>query len=78
MDGWTQTPRGLQKRYEMGSFPSAMNLVNRVADLAEEASHHPEIRIVRGEVTFTLRTGGGGEITEKDFDLASRIEAVAP
>jgi 4a-hydroxytetrahydrobiopterin dehydratase len=75
---WRLTPQGIQKRFEMESFLSVMNLVNRVADLAEEANHHPDILINYNKVTFTLMTHDAGGITEKDFDLAQRIEAIAP
>ena len=77
-NGWRLTPRGIEKRFEMENFPSVMNLVNRVADLAEEANHHPDILISYSQVTFTLTTHDAGGITEKDFDLAQRIEAIAP
>jgi 4a-hydroxytetrahydrobiopterin dehydratase len=76
--GWALTPQGIQKRYELADFRSAMNLVNRVADLAEEANHHPDIFVSYDRVTFTLTTHDAGGITEKDFDLASSIEAIAP
>jgi 4a-hydroxytetrahydrobiopterin dehydratase len=62
----------------MGNFLSAMNLVNRTADLAEQAQHHPDIFISYDKVTFTLTTHDAGGITQKDFDLAARIEAIAP
>ena len=73
----THSP-GIEKRFEMENFPSVMNLVNRVADLAEEANHHPDIFISYNQVTFTLTTHDAGGITEKDFDLAQRIETIAP
>jgi 4a-hydroxytetrahydrobiopterin dehydratase len=78
LNEWRLTPDGIQKRFEMESFLSVMNLVNRVADLAEEANHHPEILINYNKVTFTLTTHDAGGVTEKDFDLAQRIEAIAP
>jgi 4a-hydroxytetrahydrobiopterin dehydratase len=78
LEGWTLTPEGIRKRYELGSFLSVMNLVNRVADLAEEANHHPDISISYDRVTFTLTSHDAGGITDKDFDLAGRIEAIAP
>jgi 4a-hydroxytetrahydrobiopterin dehydratase len=78
LNEWKLTPQGIQKRFEMESFLSVMNLVNRVADLAEEANHHPDILINYNKVTFTLTTHDAGGITEKDFDLAQRIEAIAP
>ncbi len=78
LDGWASTPQGIQKQYQLMDFRSVMNLVNRVADLAEEANHHPDIFISYDKVTFTLITHDAGGITQKDFDLASRIEAIAP
>lgn len=78
LDGWAVTPQGIRKLYEMDSFLSAMNLVNRAADLAEQAQHHPDIFISYNKVTFTLMTHDAGGVTAKDFDLAARIEAIAP
>jgi 4a-hydroxytetrahydrobiopterin dehydratase len=78
LDGWEQAPRGIRKQYVLNDFRSVVNLVNRVADLAEEANHHPCILIDYDRVTFTLTTHDAGGITEKDFDLAARIEAIAP
>ena len=78
LDGWALTSEGIRKKYVLNDFRSAINLVNRVADLAEEADHHPDILISYNRVTFTLITHSAGGITEKDFDLAARIEAIAP
>ena len=78
LDGWSLTLEGIRKQYRLDSFPSAINLVNRVADLAEQASHHPDILIRYDAVTFTLTTHDAGGVTAKDLDLAERIEAIAP
>ncbi len=78
LSGWIVTPLGLQKQYVMDNFLAAMNLVNRTADLAEQAQHHPDIFISYNKVTFTLTTHDAGGITEKDFALAAKIEAIAP
>ena len=78
LEGWNETPDGIRKHYELADFRSVMNFVNRVADLAEGANHHPDILINYDRVTFTLMTHDVGGITEKDIDLASRIEAISP
>ena len=78
LNGWVQTPEGIRKQYVLNDFRSAVNLVNRVADLAEEANHHPDILINYDRVTFTLITHDACGITDKDIDLAARIEAIAP
>ncbi len=77
LDGWTLTSEGIQKRYEMEGFMPVIRLVNRVAEAAEKANHHPDILINYDKVTFTLITHDAGGITQKDFDMASRIEALA-
>ncbi len=74
LHGWALTPEGIQKRYELDSFMSAIRLVNRVAEAAEKANHHPDILIKYDQVTFTLITHDDGGITQKDFDLAACIE----
>ena len=78
LDRWAATSEGIRKCYELADFRSVMNFVNRVADLAEEANHHPDICISYNRVTFTLVTHDAGGVTEKDFNLAARIEAISP
>ena len=67
----------LRRVYLLGSFVAAIELVNRVADLAEAAGHHPEIAISYNRVTFSLVTHDEGGITQKDVDLATQIEGAA-
>ena len=45
--------------------------------LAERADHHPDILIQYRKVTLTLSTHSAGGLTEKDFDLATEINAIA-
>jgi 4a-hydroxytetrahydrobiopterin dehydratase len=77
LNGWNLTAEGIQKKYVLSDFQAAMNFVNQVADLAEEACHHPDICIQYERVVLTLITHDAGGITEKDFELAARIEAIA-
>ncbi len=76
LHGWKLTKDGIQKRYELDSFVAVIRLVNRVADAAEQANHHPDILINYDKVTFTLITHDAGGLTQKDFDLAARIESL--
>jgi 4a-hydroxytetrahydrobiopterin dehydratase len=78
LSGWTVVPEGIRKTYVRRDFKDAMRLVNAVADLAEEANHHPDILIFGwNKVTFTLMTHSERGLTEKDFALAARIERAA-
>jgi 4a-hydroxytetrahydrobiopterin dehydratase len=49
--------------------------VNRVARLAEEADHHPDVDIRYDKVRLGLSTHSAGGLTSRDFDLAGRIDA---
>ena len=59
------------------SFRSAIDLVNRAADAAEAADHHPDFEITWRKVTFKLTTKAAGGLSHKDFDMAAQIEALA-
>jgi 4a-hydroxytetrahydrobiopterin dehydratase len=74
LDGWRLEGDEIKKKYEFPSFPEAMKFVNKVADLAEQADHHPDILINYRRVTLTLSTHDEGGITQKDFDLAEQVE----
>jgi 4a-hydroxytetrahydrobiopterin dehydratase len=74
--GWTRAGREIRKTYDFSSFQEAMTFVNRVADRAERADHHPDIDIRYNEVTLSLSTHSAGGLTARDFDLAREIEAL--
>ena len=76
ISGWKLEGKTIQKKYRFGDFAEAMRFVNRVADLAEVADHHPDIFIHYREVTLTLWTHVAGGLTERDFALATDIERV--
>lgn len=77
LPGWQIVDGKLCKIYTTASFGAALDLVNRVGELAEAAGHHPDILINYNRVTFTLVTHDEGGITQKDIDLASQIDASA-
>ena len=58
------------------SFLEGIDLVRRVAELAEASDHHPDIDIRWRTLTFGLTTHSAGGLTQKDFDLAREIEAL--
>ncbi|OZF30615.1 4a-hydroxytetrahydrobiopterin dehydratase [Rhodococcus sp. 14-2483-1-2] len=73
---WTVFGKSLTRTVELASFPAAIEAVNRVADAAEEADHHPDIDIRWRTLTFTLSTHSAGGLTQKDVDLARRIDSL--
>jgi 4a-hydroxytetrahydrobiopterin dehydratase len=78
LPGWSRDGDEIVKTYELPSFPDAIAFVSRVADLAEQANHHPDLDIRYRNVRVALSTHSEGGITDKDFALAAEIEATAP
>lgn len=74
--GWTRSGAVIFREVELASFLQAIEAVNRVAERAEAADHHPDIDIRWRTLTFRLSTHSAGGLTAKDFDLAAEIDAV--
>ena len=72
--GWSRRGDVLTRTYSFRNFTQAMEFVNRVAALAEEANHHPDIDIRYSKVTLTLSTHDAGGITSNDLGLARAID----
>ena len=73
---WKKQSASITRVYSFKDFAGAMEFVNKVARAAEEANHHPDIDIRWNKVTLTLATHSEGGLTQKDFDLAKRIDAL--
>jgi|RhiMetdeSRZDD1v2_1073273.scaffolds.fasta_scaffold02385_16 4a-hydroxytetrahydrobiopterin dehydratase len=73
--GWSleEASTRLTRRFEFRDFVEAMRFVNRVADLAEQQGHHPDIAIHWNKVDLTLWTHKIGGLHENDFILAAKI-----
>ena len=75
---WKKKGLAITRLYQFKDFPAAIKFVNAVARLAEKAQHHPDIDIRWNKVTLTLTTHDQGGITEKDFALAKKCDALCP
>ncbi|HSM35463.1 MAG TPA: 4a-hydroxytetrahydrobiopterin dehydratase [Longimicrobiales bacterium] len=71
---WTREGDAIRRTAELSTFPAAIAFVNRVAEAAEEADHHPDIDIRYKKVRLELSTHSAGGLTGKDFALAQRID----
>jgi 4a-hydroxytetrahydrobiopterin dehydratase len=74
---WSEVSEAIQRTFQFDDFVGAMEFVNKVADAAEAAQHHPDILIRYNKVTLTLATHDAGGITDRDFSLAKRIDGFA-
>ncbi|GAA2702955.1 4a-hydroxytetrahydrobiopterin dehydratase [Micromonospora olivasterospora] len=73
---WTGDPTGISRVVELGSFPAAIAVVDRVAVVAEELDHHPDIDIRWRTLTFRCVTDSAGGVTHRDLGLARRIDDI--
>lgn len=73
---WEEKDNKLTKEFSFKGFNDALNFVNKVASLANQANHHPDILIHDyKKVTITLTTHcEGNTVTEKDHALAKQID----
>ena len=74
LNEWAIQNELLVKQFVFSTFQNAMNFVNAVAKIADEADHHPDIFISYNKVKISLITHDLGEISEKDYSLAKTIE----
>jgi 4a-hydroxytetrahydrobiopterin dehydratase len=72
--GWKRQANSLIKDFQFPSFRDSIVFVNRVATLADEIDHHPDIDVRYDLVRLTLSSHDAGGITEKDLDLAEQID----
>lgn len=74
---WSYQADALHRTYELGSFRAAIELIDRIADVAEELDHHPDLRNRYRTLEVRLTTHDVGGVTSRDLDLAERIERLA-
>ena len=74
---WKKQSAEIRRTFQFKDCAQAMEFVNRVAGAAEAANHHPDIDIRWNKVTLALATHSEGGLTQNDFDLAKKIDALA-
>lgn len=77
LNNWTFKNKAehIEKQFNFNNFQEAIKFTNKVAELAENANHHPDIKIHDyNKVTICLSTHEAEGLTGKDFDLAEQID----
>jgi len=74
---WSVKNSKLHREYVFDNFVQAFGFMTQVALVAERADHHPEWFNVYRKVIVDLSTHEAGGITERDFDLATKMETIA-
>jgi 4a-hydroxytetrahydrobiopterin dehydratase len=75
--GWQREGDAIEREFKFEDFAGSVDFLNRITPPAEEMNHHPDVAISWNKVTITLSTHSEGGLTENDFELASRIDALA-
>ncbi|MEO3771959.1 4a-hydroxytetrahydrobiopterin dehydratase [Micromonospora sp. B9E7] len=76
LSDWSGDPTGIGRTAQLSSFPAAIAVVDRVAAVAEELDHHPDIDIRWRTLTFRCVTHSAGGVTHRDIELARRIDEI--
>ena len=76
LSGWEREGDAIRKAFKGDDFKSSVDFVNRLTPVAEEMNHHPDLEISWNTVTVTITTHSEGGLTENDFELASKIDAL--
>ncbi len=77
LPAWTFEDDQLVRTYETPEWRLTLLLAQAIGLLAEGAWHHPELVLNYSSLTVRLQSHDAGGVTERDFALAARIEAVA-
>jgi 4a-hydroxytetrahydrobiopterin dehydratase len=78
LEGWeVLDDRKLAKNFLFKGFRKPMELANRIAELAEEQGHHPDLLIRWGELRVEIWTHKIDGLSESDFILAAKIDQLA-
>ncbi|MGI8605718.1 MAG: 4a-hydroxytetrahydrobiopterin dehydratase [Gaiellaceae bacterium] len=76
-EGWNEVRGALQRGFRFADFHEAVAFVNRLAEAAEAANHHPDIHVSWNAVTVRWWTHTQRAITERDRELAAQTNELA-
>jgi 4a-hydroxytetrahydrobiopterin dehydratase len=76
LEGWKVLGVAIHKDFTFRGFRAAIAFVNRIAEQATAAGHHPDLEIHYNRVVVSLSTHDAGGVTEKDVELAGKIDSV--
>lgn len=73
---WEREGDAIVRKFKADSVRAAVALINRIADVAEGANHHPDLTWTWRFLTISFTTHDAGGLTERDFHLAQVVEDV--
>ena len=76
LDGWERDGDLIRKTFERGDFVGSVRFVDSLVEPAESMGHHPDLELSWDKVTVSITNHAQGGLTEADFELAQKIEAL--
>lgn len=73
---WTYRDKGIEREFGFKDFSAAFAFMTRLALYCEKQDHHPDWRNVYNKVSIRLNTHSEQAVTDKDIDLARKIEKI--
>jgi 4a-hydroxytetrahydrobiopterin dehydratase len=77
LPGWRREGEAIVKTFDRGDFVGSVKFVEGLVEPAEAMNHHPDLAISWSEVEVTIATHSEGGLTAADFELATKIDALA-
>jgi 4a-hydroxytetrahydrobiopterin dehydratase len=77
LPGWRREGEALVRTFDRGDFVGSVKFVESIVEPAEAMGHHPDLAISWSEVEVTISTHSEGGLTAADFELATKIDALA-
>ena len=75
---WSGDGAGIRRSVELPGFPDAVAALVRIAFVAEQMDHHPDVDLRWRTLHLTLVTHSAGGVTELDLELARRVDGLFP
>jgi len=77
LEGWEREGDAITKTFELADFVGSVEFIKRVVVPAEDMNHHPDLSVSWNQVGVSITTHAAGGLTENDFELAKRIDALS-
>ncbi len=77
IDGWEREGEAIAKTFDRGDFVGSVKFIDAIVEPAEEMNHHPDLSVSWNKVRISITNHAQGGLTENDFELAKRIDALA-
>ena len=78
LPGWERRGEAIAKSFACGDFVGSVRFAEALVEPAEAMNHHPDLAISWDTVTVTISTHSEGGLTEADFELAGKVNALSP